>query len=134
MKKYFENPALWIFLISFIVLLIRPIPECIDCEGPNPWGRNDAFYYRASAILSVWFVIASITAGFYSARKYWMVPLLIIIAHLVTQPLGGVPMWSLLNNEGPAIAIMGIMAGGCCLLIGAFIRCVIGYLRSLYHP
>ena len=37
-------------VLTLIVLAIHPIPECVDCEFPNLWGRNDAVYLRDSFI------------------------------------------------------------------------------------
>jgi hypothetical protein len=38
--------VLWVFLVTLAVLAIHPIPECFDCEFPNPWGRDDHAYYH----------------------------------------------------------------------------------------
>jgi len=114
--------VLWVFLVTLVVLATHPIPECIDCEFPRPWGRDDVAYYYASDILSVWFVVATITAGFLSVRKYWLVPVLITLAHVITQPLGGVALWSLRSNEGPTIVLLGFVAGALGLLVGAIMR------------
>jgi hypothetical protein len=124
----FRSPVLWVFLVTLTVLAIHPIPECIDCEGPYPWSRDDLSYLHASAILDVWFVVATITAGFCSIRKYWLVPVSIIFAHLITQPLGGVALWSLWSNEGPVIVLLGCVAGAVGLLVGAFIRFLVNRL------
>jgi|CZKD01.1.fsa_nt_gi hypothetical protein len=118
----YRSPALWVFLVTFTVLAIHPIPECIDCEFPRPWGRDDLAYLHVSGILDVWFVVASITAGFCSIRKYWLVPVSIVLAHLMTQPLGGVALWSLWSNEAPVIVLLGCVAGAAGLLVGASIR------------
>jgi hypothetical protein len=129
--RLYRSPALWVFLVTCTVLTIHPIPECIDCEGPRPWGRDDLAYLHASAILDVWFVVASITAGFCSIRKYWLVPVSIILAHLITQPLGGVALWSLWSNEAPVIALLGCVAGAVGLLVGASIRFLVNrFVRS----
>jgi hypothetical protein len=111
-------------VITLAVLAIHPSPECFDCEYSRQWGRDDAAFLRSAHVLDVWFLLASIVAGFYSVRKYWAIPVLILIAHLVTQPLGGVPLWSLWNNEGPVIVIVGCVVGACALLVGAVIRCL----------
>lgn len=83
--KLFRNPALWVFVVTLAILAIHPIPECVDCEFPHPWGRDDLAYHHASAILDVWFVVASITAGFYSVRRYWLVPVSIALAHSTVE-------------------------------------------------
>jgi len=120
--KVYRSPVLWVFLVTVAVLAIDPIPECFECESPNPWGRDDFAYHRAVVILDCWFVLASITAGFYSIRKYWPVPLLIVAADLVTQPLGGVVLWSLWHNEGPVILLIGGVMGTLCLSAGVLFR------------
>lgn len=121
-RRLYKSPVLWVFVATLAVLAIHPIPECIACEHPHPWGRNDVAYHHAAAVLDIWFVVASIAAGFGSARKYWLVPVSIVLAHLMTQPLGGVPLWSLWSNEGPMIVIIGCVAGVGGLLMGALIR------------
>jgi len=118
----YRNPVLWVFLVTLVVLAIHPIPECVDCEFPRPWGRDDVVYQRDAAILSLWFVVATITAGFFSIRKYWLVPILITLAHVITQPLGGVALWSLRSNEGPMIVLFGLGAGALGLSVGALAR------------
>src|SRR4030095_529288 len=37
-----QSAAILIGVLTLIVLSIHPIPECVDCEYPNPWRRNDA--------------------------------------------------------------------------------------------
>ena len=70
----------------------------------------------------MWFGVATITAGFLSVRKYWLVPVLITLAHVITQPRGGVALWSLRSNEGPTIVLLGFVAGALGLLVGAIMR------------
>jgi hypothetical protein len=96
----------------------------------NPWGPDDLAYHRAVAILDGWFVLASITAGFCSIRKYWPVPLLIVVADLVTQPLGDVALWSLWNNEGPVILLIGCVMGAVCLSAGVLFRLLVDRLAK----
>ena len=98
-QRLYRSPVLWVFVVTLVVLAIHPIPECIDCEFPHPWGRDDVAYHHAADILSVWFMVATITAGFFSIRKYWLVPVLITFADVITQPLGGVALWSLRSNN-----------------------------------
>jgi hypothetical protein len=116
---------LWVFLVTLVVLAVHPLPECFDCEGPRPWGRDDLAYHYGVAIFDGWFVLASISAGFFSFRKYWLVPPLIVLADLVTQPLGGVALWSLWNNEGPVMVIIGSVMGALCLLAGVLGKFVV---------
>jgi hypothetical protein len=131
-RKLYTSPVLWVFVLTISVLAVHPIPECIACEGPRPWGRDDVAYLHASAILYVWFLVASITAGFCSVRKYWLVPVSIVLAHLITQPLGGVEWWSLEGNEGPTILLVGCVAGASSLVVGSLIRFAVN--RLVEHP
>jgi hypothetical protein len=124
-QKLYRSPVLWVFLVTLIVLAVHPIPECIDCEFPRPWGRDDVAYHHAANILSVWFVVATITAGAFSIRKYWLVPISIAVADVITQPIGGVALWSLWNNEGPAILLLGCAWGAVGLSAGAVVRFLI---------
>ena len=126
----YKSPVLWVFVATLAVLAIHPIPECIACEYARPWGRNDAAYAHASVILNVWLVVASLTAGFCSLRKYWLVPIAIVVAHLITQPIGGVALWSLWSNEGPMIVLFGSAVGLSSLLTGAVIRLAIARPRT----
>src|SRR5215831_6599223 len=121
-QMLYRSPVLWVFVVTLVLLAIHPIPECIDCEFPHPWGRDDVAYRHAADILNVWFVVATITAGFFSVRKYWLVPFLITLAHVITQPLGGVSLWSLRSNEGPTIVLLGLVAGALGLWVGAIVR------------
>jgi hypothetical protein len=124
-QSLYRSPLLWVFLVTLVILAIHPIPECIDCEFPRPWGRDDVAYHHAADILSVWFVVTTITAGACSIRKYWLVPILIAVADVVTQPIGGVALWSLWSNEGPVILLLGCMWGAVGLSMGATIRFLI---------
>lgn len=127
------SPALWVFLATFIVLAIHPIPECVACEYSRPWGRNDAMYNQASTLLAAWLIVASFLAGFWSVRKNWLVPVSIVIAHLATQPISGVALWSLWSNEGPMILLLGTLTGAASLFIGSLVRLGIGQVRKSLH-
>jgi hypothetical protein len=116
------NSAVWVFFLTFIVLAMHPIPECVACEYPHPWGRNDATYSRDSLLIAVWLILASLLAGFWGIKRNWLVPISIIVAHLLTQPIGGVPFWSLWANEGPMILLLGVPTGAASLLVGHLAR------------
>jgi len=133
-KKFFQSPVLWVFVVTLVVLAIHPIPECVACESPGAWGRNEAAYTRASGVFDAWFILASVTAGFCSVRKYWSVPAAIVVADLITQPLGGVPLWSLWSNEGPVLVLVGAIAGATFLMVGSLLRVTFRLLRSTSHP
>jgi hypothetical protein len=127
------NTALWAFLLTFIVLAIHPIPECVACEYPHPWGRNEAAYSRDSVLIAAWLIVASLLAGFWGIKKNWLVPISIIVAHLITQPIGGVPLWSLWSNEGPMILLLGVPTGVASLLLGHLARIGITQILNGMH-
>jgi hypothetical protein len=84
---------------------------CIDCEFPNPWGRVGS---AVDTPLLVWLAVAPFLAGLFALKKGWLVPVSMVLALLVTQPLGGVLWWSLRDNEGPFILVFGLPATAAC--------------------
>jgi hypothetical protein len=132
--KLVTSVPLWVFLLTFIVLAIHPIPECVDCEYPHPWGRNEVAFARDSILIAVWLVIASFLAGFWGLKGKWLIPASILVAHLATQPIGGVALWSLVSNEGPMILLLGIPVGAASLLIGHLVRRGVGQMRVHARP
>ena len=130
MRTTVTHPTVVVFLVTFMVLAIHPLPECVECEHSNPWGRDDAAFARGVAIITAWLILASFVAGFSCLRRYWPVPVSIVVADLITQPLGGVPLWSLWSNEGPLIVMFGLAAGATSLLAGHLIRVWVSRLRS----
>jgi hypothetical protein len=129
--KIYKSPLLWVFIATLAALAIHPIPECVDCEYTHPWGRSDATYVYASRIFDTWLIVASFTAGVCSLRRYWAMPLVIVFADLVTQPRGGVALWSLWSNEGPVIVVVGAVVGGSAVLVGGLVRLVVARLQVL---
>lgn len=117
------------FLLTLATLSVFPIPECFACEGPNPWGRNDADYVRNSGVLQVWFLVTSVVSGFISVRRNWAVPLAITAGHILTQPLGGVSREALLGTEGPGLLILGLLAGAVFLIAGYVLRLLLSFAR-----
>ena len=110
------------FVIILTVLLLTrfPLADCIDCEGPHPWGRNDASYLLRSNIFLAWLFGTSFLFGLFRVRGGWVAPPLIALGDCLTQHIGGVPWWSLLGNEGPFIlaidsfvGLTGLALGGC---------------------
>ena len=83
--------------VTLLALALYPLPFCIDCEFPNPWGHADVW---EEGTLSVWLLAAPLLAGLFALRRGWLVPVLVVFALLVTRPLGGVAWWSLKNNKG----------------------------------
>ena len=128
-KKLVAFAPLWVFVATFAVLVIHPVPECFNCEFPNPWGRDDAAYRVAVNILDAWLVGASAVAGFVSIRRNWLVPVAIMLADLLTQHVGGVPLWSLTQNEGPIIVIAFVVLGTGSLAAGWIVRRGVDYFR-----
>jgi hypothetical protein len=124
-----QSAAILIGVLTLIVLTIHPIPECVDCEYPNPWGRNDAVYLRDSNLLDLWLILASFYAGLSSLKRSWLVPLGIVFAHAATQFRGGVTWASFSGNEGPVILIMGLFVGGFSLMAGHLARRVYHTVR-----
>lgn len=129
--KLFTSAALWVFVLTFVVLAIHPIPECFACEYPHPWGRDQST--RDWTLLAAWLIVASFLAGSWGIKKNWPVPISIVMAHLMTQPIGGVALWSLLSNEGPMILALGLPTGGASLLLGCLVRRVVGQMRRSTH-
>jgi hypothetical protein len=108
-----------ISLATLVALTIHPTPWCVACEFSNPWGHVGD---RLDDILGAWSLVAPFVAGLFALNKGWLVPVCVVLATLITQPLGGVAWWSLLNNEGPAIVILGLPACAVCFLLGYCIR------------
>ena len=53
-------------------------------------------------------------------------PFCVVLALLITQPLGGVAWWSLRDNEGPIIIIFGLAATLMCFGFGFVVRVIAG--------
>jgi hypothetical protein len=94
-------------LITLLVLLLHPVPLCFDCEFPDAWGHHDD---RWDMLILTWCLLAPFLAGLLVRRFAWLVPTTTVLAFLMTQHLGGVPAWSIINNEGPFIAVLGSLA------------------------
>ena len=86
--------------ISLCALILFPLADCFDCEGPNPWGRNDAAYAIRSTMFDYLLVGSSLLAGFSRRRFGWTVPIAITVIACAIEPLAGVELWSLVRNEG----------------------------------
>lgn len=121
-ERVVTSLTFWVFVLTFFILAIHPIPECVACEFPQAWGRDDLAYTRDSTLLASWFILASLVAGFGDVKSAWLVPVAILMAHLLTQPIGGVPWWSLWANEGPMVLLLGIPTGAACLVVGHLLR------------
>ena len=130
-KEVFSKRRLKLFLVPMIILVtvvalsLFPIADCFDCEGPHPWGRDDVAYQVRSEIFDIWLLGVSFLVGVFRLRFGWIVPLAIVVANCITEPLGGVGLWSLIKNEGPVILIMGglfgLIAFGAGRLVSEFV-------------
>jgi hypothetical protein len=67
--------------------------------------------------------------GLLRLRKGWLVPLAFVLIDCATEPLGGVPLWSLLRNEGPMLLIVGLPVGFASFAVGWILRLLIERLR-----
>jgi len=120
--------------ISLCALILFPLADCFHCEYPNPWGRNDAAYATRSMVFDYCLAGASLLAGFSRRRFGWTVPIAITLIACVTQPLGGVALWSLLQNEGPVMLIFGGSLGLGSFCVGITARVLIDRLRKRHSP
>lgn len=125
--KVRSRGSVTISLATLGALAIHPTPWCVDCEFSNPSDRLDD-------ILGAWSLAASFVAGLFAFNKGWLVPVCVVLATLIALPLGGVAWWSLLNNEGPAIVILGLPACAACLLLGYCIRATVLLARGSLQP
>lgn len=119
--------AVALSLLTLVALTVYPLPFCIDCEYPNPWGHVPA---KGEVPVSWWLLVAPFLAGAFRLRKGWLVPICVVLALLVTQPLGGVALWSLRENEGPFILLLGLPVTGACFSLGCLVHALVTFLRG----
>lgn len=106
-------------MLTLIALCIHPLPFCIACEFPDPWGhKSNAF----DVPLLIWLLIAPFLAGVFALRKGWLVPICVVVALVATQPIGGVDWWSLRENEGPFILNFGLPTTALCFVVGYLVH------------
>jgi hypothetical protein len=110
---------------------MHPISECFDCEFPHDHGINDATYDRDIYIFDIWFITTTFIATLLRIRRGWTVPFGILFAFIATQHLGGLPWWSLRDNEGPTILLVGIPVSLMTLTIGFLVRESVPWIRRL---
>jgi len=108
--------------ITLAALIAYPLPFCIDCEYPDPWGHVSV---RAEIPVSLWLLVAPFLAGAFPMKQGWLVPVVVVVALIATQPLGGVAWWSLRENEGPFILVLGLPLTAVCFLIGRLARYIV---------
>jgi hypothetical protein len=125
-----NNATIIVVVATLLVLAIHPIAECVKCEFPNPWGRDDAAYLRDVRVFDAWLVVASFLAGLLGLRRSWLVPIGITMADIATQPIGGVSFFSLVNNEGPMMLLVGLTFGIPALSAGLLFRMISRWLQG----
>ncbi len=113
-------------VITLAALIAYPLPFCIDCEYPNPW-RHVSVNGRIP--VSLWLLFAPFLAGALRVKRGWLVPVVAILALAATQPLGGVAWWSLRENEGPFILLLGLPITAACWGIGRLTRAIVTCIR-----
>jgi hypothetical protein len=116
-------------VLTILVLVRFPLADCFDCEGPNPWGRDDVAYLLRLRLFMAWLTGSSILLGLYRVPFGWLAPLLIAMGDLLTEHIGGVAWWSLLNNEGPSILLFDIGFGMAGLALGTLIQVILRKIK-----
>ena len=120
--------------LTAIALVLFPIADCIDCDVLRPWGRNDAAFAIRSEIFDIWLLGASFLVGLFRLRHGWVLPLAFVAINCLTEPLGGVAWWSLIQNEGPLILLIGGLAGLLSFAIGRLFGLALVRIRSSLRP
>jgi hypothetical protein len=77
-----------------------------------------------------WLFGSSFVLGVYRVQFGWLAPLLIAVGDLLTEHIGGVAWWSLLNNEGPFILLFDIVCGMAGIALGVLIQFVLRRIRG----
>ena len=104
LSRLWDHGTTILCAVTLIALVLFPLPFCIDCEMPNPWGHVAVW---EEGPVTVWFFIAPLLAGLLALRGGWLVPVWVVFTLLATQRLGGVVWWSLRDDEGPFILLFG---------------------------
>lgn len=131
LSKFRYHGSVAVSVATLIALSIHPTPWCIDCEFPNPWSHiSDG----GDVVLTVWLLIAPFLAGLFALRRGWLVPVGMVLALLITQPLGGVAWWSLRENEGPFILILGLPTCAACFAFGQLVRSAVVLIQGFIKP
>jgi hypothetical protein len=118
--------AAMLSVITIVALIVCPLPFCIDCEYPSPW---DHVSVKGEIAVWYWLLIAPFLAGAFPIKKGWLVPFGVVIALIATQPLGGVALWSLRENEGPFILLLGLPVTAVCFGVGRMTRSIATSVR-----
>lgn len=127
--KLYRHGAITLLVLTLIALSIHPIPFCIDCGISSPWGHASA---KGDDLLTCWLLISPFLAGLFALRVGWLVPLATVFSLLLSQPIGGVAWWSLRENEGPVILLVGLPATLICFGIGYLARSLIARVKDAF--
>ena len=129
------NWRLWILPLTIIVTGVAlarfPLADCFDCEGTGAWGRNEAAYQLRSEVYLGWLLVAPFILGFARIPFGWTVPFVMSVIDCLTQHyFGGVPWWSLENNEGPFILLFDTCVSFVAMSVGAGARLALTQLNK----
>jgi hypothetical protein len=133
-RRLWKHAWLLVTVATFAVLAFHPIPECFDCDSPNPWGRDDQAYERDSGLLAGWLISVSFLSGIFRLRRGWLVPLGVVAAHVCTQPFGGVPISSVINDTAPELVVLGLAIGFSALACGRLVAALVTKMLPTLAP
>ena len=122
--------TLVLLAVASLWFICFPVADCFDCEVANAWGRNEHIYNERAIAAIIIFLSFSIIAGILRPRLYWLVPVGITTADVISMHLAGVPWWSVKGNEGPALYIFEAPVGYLALIFGVIIHYMIPKLYS----
>jgi hypothetical protein len=125
-----NNEALIIIAVAAISLVLFPVPECFDCEFPNPYGQTTAIAHRNFLIFAIWLLGGPFLAAAFGLKRAWLIPIGLPLADLATQHLGGVSWQDLKEIEWPIILLVDLTAGFFALMIGWFAYLGIEHFRK----
>ena len=120
-----------ITVLTVVALARFPLADCFDCEGPGAWGRNEAAYKLRSEVFLGWLIVAPFILGFARIPFGWTVLISMSVIDFLTQHyFGGVPWWSLKNNEAPFILLFDTCLSFAALSIGVGFRLALTKLNE----
>lgn len=126
-SKLISHGAALLSLVTVAALVAYPLPFCIGCKYPNPWGHQSV---KGEVPVALWLLIAPFIAGAFPIKKGWLVPIVVVLALVATQPLGGVAWWSLREIEGPFIIVLGLPVTAMCFAFGWVTRYLLPGFRG----
>jgi hypothetical protein len=113
-------------LLTLLAVSLHPTPWCIGCETSTLWGHVDT---QVDDVLQIWLLIAPFLAGLLDLKRGWLVPIVMVLAQWVAQPLAGEPWVSFSGTEAPFILLFGLPVCALCFLAGRLIRQVFAVAR-----